>query len=371
MKKVIKKTNNYNYSIQFLRFIFAIFLCLAHTVTVTALANYEQYTKIAPHVFGSFLAVAYFFIMSGFFLTFALKKNVEDFVVSRIIRLWPVLAFSILAMALFGPLHIEHTILRSEDIATLLFLQGTGISQEGNLNGVAWFTCILFWTSLIYFILLKILKKDLLIAIVVSLITILTGTLFILNFSLPIRDIIFGFVSIMMLYGLFCIGIGILASLFNKNILQKYINNISYDKSPGYLKIIFSILEFSILAYLCFFSLIKCNIFPYPANPILPILLFTILMLLFINKIGILSARILNNKLSSFLGNKSYSIYMMQTIVFVIINKMPPPRTTLPNTIFVLIYTTLLYLIIGFMTYYLVEKPAIKLFNKLQEGKSE
>ena len=51
MKKVIKKTNNYNYSIQFLRFIFAIFLCLAHTVTVKALANYEQYTKIAPHVF--------------------------------------------------------------------------------------------------------------------------------------------------------------------------------------------------------------------------------------------------------------------------------------------------------------------------------
>ena len=316
----MEKKKSHNNAIQFLRFLFALFICFGHTLTVTALANYAEYKSLSIHINGSFLAVQYFFILSGFFLIPSLKKNVEDFVKLRIIRLWPAMAFSILVMLLLKPLHIYYTTFHSSDFATLLFLQGTGLSQECGLNGCAWFVCVLFFVSTIYFILMKMVKTNWIMLCIVALVTLVTGSLFISSMSISIRDIIYSFISVMMLWGFYGIGLGILSAKLNEK-LTAVVRLSDFETASVQSKIICSVLEFAALAYICYFSLIDCGI-PYPYNPLLPTVLFIILLLLFVNKAGILSARLLNSSICNRLGNISYNIsyylYIMQHLIFTI-----------------------------------------------------
>lgn len=368
---MIKK--EHNYSIQFLRFLFTMLICYGHLLTVTSLAGFQEYSKYTHYINGCWIAVPFFFIMSGFFLSHSIKKNVEIFVQDRIIRLWPVMAFSIFLFAIFKYFDIFGVGLNSKDFATLLFLQGTGISQTANINGVVWYVCVLFWTSLIYLIYLKIVKRKWLQILSISLIVFVTGYLYVKYMFLPIRDIVFNFVSIMMLDGFSFVGFGILLHYFNEFLNKCLEHKLHFKAAPLILKCIYSFLEIAIFGIICVFTMYNSEIMPYPLNPVLISILFGILFILFVNKSGVLSSFIFNCKYLDFLGNASYSIYVMQITTFAVIYSLSCSHQEFLKThvMLTIILAMILYNLTGYITYFLIEKPTIDLYKKIKGNKNE
>ena len=146
MSQVVKEQNC---SVNFLRFLFTFGICFMHLVC-QVISPYIAY----PLNYGNFAAPSYavelFFIMAGFFLYFN-RKSLEEYISSRIIRLWPLLFFSTIVAGLLRTFHISGQSLSFDDILNCLFLQGTGLMQGGAANGPAWFVGVLFWVSVIYF----------------------------------------------------------------------------------------------------------------------------------------------------------------------------------------------------------------------------
>lgn len=356
----------HNYSIQFLRFLFTMFICYGHLPTVTMLSNIEEYSKLAHYISGCFIAVPFFFIMSGFFLPCSLRKNVETFVQCRILRLWPVMAFSI---AIYGVLKLSNLPvngLNSLDLATILFLQCTGVSQEGNANGVVWFVCVLFWTSLIYFLYLKIIKQKSLQIIFLIIFVLITGFIYVKYMPYKsVRDVVYDFMSIGMLCGLVYVGFGVLLYYLNNNLNKLFGKYLNFKTTLLPLKIIYSVIAISIFAIICVFSLYSSSFMPYPLNPVLISLLFGILFLLFINKSDILSYIIFNHKLFDFLGNTSYSVYVMQSTIFVFIYYfcITYPDFIRTHVSLVLVLSMLLFNFAGYFAYFVIEKPVLKLYK--------
>ena len=361
-----------NYSIQFLRFIFAIVMCFGHALAVTMLAAYSQYDVLKYSIKGCFVSLYFFFVMSGFFLPKALKRSLEEFILDRIIRLWPVLAFSIFITALFRPLKLLNVSFTGYDFATLLFLQGVGVSQEPGLNGVAWFVCVLFWLSIIYLVIIKIIKNNLVNTIIILLIVFISASIYYNSLGITVRGVVHGFMPIFVLNGLFTIGFGVLINQLNKMLNKKNNKWLFYDTTTPFLKIFFSLSEISILlfilVYVCFMG-----VEIHPLLSITTIILFSILLLLFYNKSGFLSAHLLNKPSLDFLGKSSYSIYIMQPVTFCIINAMAYNTTgVLTNNVsIVLVSVMLLYILWGLIAYFLVEKPVQALYKNIKRKNNE
>lgn len=361
--------NKTNYSIQFLRYLFIITICYGHSLLITLLAQYDEYFHLAHYIRGVFIGPIFFFIMGGFFLRRALKKNVEKYIQERIIRLWPTLAFSILVFFILVKCKWYFTGMDYSDVATLLMLQGTGICQACNANGPAWFICVLFWTSIFYFILLKIIKNQKLQVVVVAFITIVSGILYEINMpNMSIRDLLFNFIPMTMLCGITFLGYGILLSFFN-DYISKYIKKYDNNKIA---QIIYSLLEIIPFAFICRFYFYTADIIEkYKYHQLFFILMFSIMFIMFINNAGLLSKKIFNNKIWDLFGKVSFSIYIMQSVMFVVIYHYCLLYLDFFKThVFLILFIIMvLYNLIGFIAYFLVEKPAISLYKKI-EGKN-
>lgn len=361
-----------NYSIQFLRFLFTMLICFAHTITTTYLANFKEYGNISSYIQGSYIVVLFFFVMSGFYMKHSLIKNVEDFVKDRVLRLWPVMAFSIILFAVFKPLHWSENSINALDLATLFFLQGTGVSQDANANGPAWFVCVLFWTSTIYFIYMKIINRKC--TQIISIAILVFFTMFVYIYYLPrvpIRGMIHDCFSLMMLSGFAFVGFGILLSFFDDWLNKKFNNKLSFESTTTVFKIIYTIAELILFMVLCVFMLYKSFI-PYPYNPLLVVILFCVMFLLFTNKSGYLSSVILNTRIWNFLGRGSYSVYIMQNFVFVFVfvyhYAMLYENFVKENIVLTLLIIMLAYHVAGYIACFLVERAVFK-YVKNKGGK--
>ena len=167
MSQVVKEQNC---SVNFLRFLFTFGICFMHLVC-QVISPYIAY----PLNYGNFAAPSYavelFFIMAGFFLYFN-RKSLEEYISSRIIRLWPLLFFSTIVAGLLRTFHISGQSLSFDDILNCLFLQGTGLMQGGAANGPAWFVGVLFWVSVIYFYFKRTLNSKLFITLMTVMVVI-------------------------------------------------------------------------------------------------------------------------------------------------------------------------------------------------------
>ncbi len=361
-----------NYSIQFLRFLFVLAICLGHLLWVTYCATIEGQSLLKFVCRNCFIANEFFFIVSGYFLYFS-AKPVEAFVKERLIRLWPMLAFSIGACGLLRTFHISGQSLNFSDLATLFLLQGTGVSQTPGVNGPAWFICVLFWCSIIFYIMLRIIKRKTTKIITLLLIFIPSFWGFIMNLSVDSRGFVCTFISILMLKGLSLVALGIMLGAaneyLNKSNISKFLN---YDKINSTLKVLYSIIEFTlafvIIRYLFFYTkLPHCN----ELDVVLVIVAFVMMFLMFSNKAGVLSAKILNHKFMDFLGSKAYAIFIMQNFVFLLINndklqQLLKPIETRP--LYIILWLAV-FILVGLVSYYLVEKPVILIYKKLNKEK--
>ena len=353
MNNKIEKLKN----IEFLRFVFIILIVFVHVENQLCL-------KFASDIFPSYfksagLGVEFFFIMSGFFFGLADLNKVSfiTFVKKKILRLWPVVWFSVILYAIlahFIPLPYHRFI----NIYILLGINNVGFTTVYGNNSPAWFVSALFWTLLFYFFLRKHLSKDWM--IFVSTMIMFGG------FAFHIHSAGRPFVNVAYIFnrGLMrafaSIGLGYLLSIIYLKIkptVPKYNNtmlvNLFYTISELYL--------FSFLMYYLSFQQIKS-----PDAYMIYILAFSGLFWLFILKRGYFS-RLLNNRFSEILGKYSYSIFIMQTIVL----DLSQFCLWMPHKEFIIRYPVLNFIlpvvgsiILGIITYHFVEQPAAEFLRK-------
>ena len=368
MEKVQKRQNS---SINFLRFLFTVGICFMHLVCQVITPYIAK-----PLPYNNFGAISFcvemFFIMAGYFLFFS-NNSLKKYILKRIARLWPLLAFSTIIAGILRTFHISMTSLTLGDIWNLLFLQGTGLYQGCATNGPAWFVGVLFWVSLVY-LLLKIKLSDKNLALITSFI--IAISIFLL--WLPKGDIIFtnargyspiggGWISIMMLRGFIAIGLGVLLGIFQKytvsNLKFQHLQNLSKSK------IVFTAIEIILFICLCKNLIFGYNSIKLICLYFISLILFSMMFFLFIGNLGYFSSIILNKKIFNTLGNYSYSIYIMQNVVFYIIDyclKTYPILTFHPY--FVIIISMLLFLSIGIGSYYIVNSITNYLSNLINKN---
>lgn len=354
------------FNIGFIRILFTLeiiyfhLFCQPNTLFAMYPSTFSQYHNLTSH---GYLGVEMFFIMAGFFLFFSTRKNIsfKDFFVNKFVRLWVVPAFALLCfiiLALFGlgDLHIL------QDILHLLLLKNTGLTLELYDNGTAWFVSVLFWVSAFYCYLATLFDKkytNLLFVLLIyfSLVLLVNGTGG--NFC-EHYNMVNSFLNVGMLRGISEIGIGYLLGMTysHRNFESKKINSLQF--------IIYSFLEI-FLGYFCIREIFHHNVLF--SNDLLYVILFTLLFYLFVLRRGIIS-KILDRQIFYNLGCYSYSIYIMQEVVFKVLN-----RTFWQHNTFIVTHpvlsinlSILCCLVIGILVYYLVEKNSKIIFNKIKKG---
>lgn len=298
-------------NIDFLRFLFATFIVILHTFG-NAASNLEGDVKnvTLENVGPMNCCVEFFFIISGFFLmlTFKPSTTMRDFVKTRIIRLSPVMVFTVFIFLIASFWKVTR-FWSMDNIFALFFLSGMHVAAHhspaelGNIHST-WYVSVLFWISLLYFYLLKNWDRKYFNLIVPIIIFI---GMYRWAHNLP-TVCEFGVNR-----GLFGIGLGcMLGELYLK--YKDKIENLNMSKIS---RILITFLEVGVFGYLCFglaFStkdrLVNTDL----------VFLFIILMGLFIIKQGLLS-KMLENKFSVMLGSISYAIFVTHTFLLDVFNK--------------------------------------------------
>lgn len=323
-----------NRSIDFLRFVFSIIIVYYHLIPILAskfpeVANWKNTLIQSKH---GGLVVYIFFFMSGFFFHTKNDKTVFEFVSERIIRLWPVLFFSI--MINFNGI---------PDFFNIFFIERVlGIVSQGSSNPASWYVCVLFWVSVVLYSFIKSFefKKLLPFFLIIAFLEFRLITVYRSHFY---YDTVLCF-TVGILHG----G-GILMGIISRqiwNVIIPIFDNI--DSFFG--KFIFSILEgtlFVSLIYICSFSIRE-----YYA--VQNIMLYTIMIFVFMCNKGLLSK--IFQKIGK-VGDYSYSIYLMQFPTFYYMERLFWNRPLHFNVITYIITSLSICIIVGILTHYIIEKP--------------
>lgn len=354
-------------NIEALRFIFATVIVYYHILHDNLFKFYRDFEQLQVYrdlCLDADLIVELFFIIAGFFLykTYEKYKNDSFFVLglNKFFRLWPVFAFSILCCYI---LHLCNFIGFNgyREFLDLLLMQNNGISK--NFAGINWFVSSLFWAFIFYFILLKNCSKN----ITNSIIAVITYFSYVglvhLGFG---RAVVNDFLSLGVLRGIAGLGLGYLLALFIEN-LSKIKINIKTPKILTY--IIASTVEIYCLGFLLYnFTAHRMSY----RNPMIFVFVFSILLILFVQKKGLLS-NLFDNNISVFLGKYSYSIYIMQQVTFYLMqNSIWENESFVLNHINVcLACSIIISILVGVVTYYLIEKPCINFYkNRIEVNNS-
>ncbi len=135
-----------------IRGILAIMVMLSHMI-----GSFVGWTSIRPFS-GAYLCVVYFFIMSGFVLTYAHSSgSFFKYLLTRFARLWPLHLISTLLMVLIYYYNAKHGYyVSSGDVFStltitknLLFLHGMYWNDFQLINEPSWSISIEFWCSLL------------------------------------------------------------------------------------------------------------------------------------------------------------------------------------------------------------------------------
>lgn len=346
----------YFYNVDFLRFIFSVIIVYFHIFSnIGKFYNNSIVTDTYLHLGkiceNAYLIVDCFFIIAGFFLfrtILANKTNFKQYIINRIARLWPVLAFSFLICVIFFKYKLYTAIINS------LFLQCIGVTLL--YKGINWYISPFFWVSIFYFYILKNFDKKYIHLIIAFCIYFsLVGNINYFDGGTG-RETIKIFFNTGVMRALSGIGIGYFIGYLYENIKDKITYSIKTVKEKC------SFLIVSALEIYCFVFLINNFLFHKISyqNHLIFLIIFSVLFFCFLIKKGLLS-KVLDNKYFAFCGKYAYSIYIMQQISFNILKKtLWKHQIFIDNVPFCLIVSVLLPVIIGILTYYLIEIPAGK-----------
>ncbi len=360
-KPTLKK--EYFYNIDFFRFFFIMAIALSHTKGLLKAYDIPLFNHITAIRY-SHCSVELFFIIGGFFLfyTMNLKYDFYQFVKHKLIRLMPVLLFGLLlfyVLSWFTPLEVS----RYDNIWALFLLQNIGITRHYASVGASWFVSCLFWVSSLFFYAYKNLKKELF-NIILSLSVIFCAAFLAHNRFIGTVNNYDKILNAGMLRAIMSMGLG----YFIWNIYCDKLIKIKNMTIKLFSKLIITALEGYLTVFILQNVLFKSTRYD---NYLLLLLLFSILLVLLLLKQGYIS-EFLNNRFSQFLGKFAYSIMLThETLRDVILKVFNPAHEHFivnhPVLYLVMVFGS--YIIVGILTYYLVEKPAtVYLKNRFERA---
>lgn len=356
-------------NIEFFRFIFAIIIVYLHFIRnlVKIYPQIPLWSSLSDACIGGFCCDL-FFIIAGFFLFFSLEKtqSIFDFILDKIKRLWPVLAFSYLTLSICALFKITK-IHFSDMLLNLLFLQSSGLTLRPGCNIAAWFVSALFIVSVFYAFIAKSLKPKIAI-FTISLCTYLSYSA--ITHATPIthegvRSIYNFALNEGILRGLAGIGCGYLLAIFWKKLNEKMPLILNGENKTNLLmQTIVSVFEISLFALITYVLVFGSEFFQ---NKFVIVVLFLILFILLLLKKGILS-KLLDNNFSVFWGKYAYSIYLMQALYNCVARKYFWKNSVLiiEHPILCIFLNIIGYIVLGVITYHLVEKPCNNILKKIK-----
>lgn len=349
------KTKKY-YNIEFIRFIFAIsivYFHLLHSAMIPYVGNSQVYGMLAEQTKYTKYIVECFFIISGYFLYQTIDRHPEkstlDFAVSRISRLWPVLACSIILSVFINGKSLYAS------LVDLFFLQSSGLATDW--KGLNWYVSAFFVVELFYFILYKCLHNSPKMKLFICLL-VYFGYELNINFTDGEfgRKMIFGMINLGLARAIAGVGLGYLLADVYGMIMKKYResqNTYECKEKKQFWVVSFLEIATFLMLMLDFF----CSDRAYD-NQFIVVLLFPIFFVCLLSRQGIFS-KLTDHKWSGLLGRYAYSVYVMQEVAFGILEK-----TLWKNTGYLERYPALmigvsvmLTFVLGMITYHIIEKP--------------
>lgn len=354
--KIVQRHNN----IELLRFIFAVLIVVFHF----SWGGQYEINRILSGLNRCSVCVDFFFIMSGFFLfnKINLVQSVSDFAIKRFLRLAPLLWMFLIIQFVFS-LFIKNIHFNfGQNILRILLLHDIGFAPiTGGIGAHQhWFISAIFWVSLFYFYLAKVVDKKYL-NLIIWIMTICSLGLYLNYKQFGVgghAEILFNFINIGILRGIFSIGIGyFISNLYNGGFLQKCSRNFF---------MLITVLECYLIGFLINY-LIFTDKLPGKSS-VLYLVSFSTLFYLFLVKQGLIS-NVLNKNFAAKLGTLSYAIYVIHPIVPHILNNIIHSNylRVQHKTIyfFLLVFVAV---VAGVLLHYLFEKPVnVKIKKYLQD----
>jgi peptidoglycan/LPS O-acetylase OafA/YrhL len=286
--------------------------------------------------------------MAGYLLYGSInKKSFKDFFIDKIVRLCPVIWFVVLFGFFWGVLKLEHMIMSS-------FMLGNTLLQFNFAKtGMFWFVCVFFWSSIILYFIINNFDRKKVYFLLIFIIHYISSHRIETNSS---PHTIYPFCLI---YGISMLSLG-------------YFLKIIYEKNKNMLdnKNVVLITFFELLLFFLLF-IGKRNV-AGEKNIVFSFFIFCWLFLLFVYKKGFLS-NFLENEVCSFLGKYSYSIYLTKEGIFNFFNGkewfLTFKKYLLTNYFFDKdlcwqLFYVFLQIMLGVLTYHLVEKPGADWLKK-------
>jgi peptidoglycan/LPS O-acetylase OafA/YrhL len=357
-------------NIEFLRFLLCIAIVLFHPKD-PILKLFENdiplYGQIATNVSWAWISVEAFFMISGFFLFLKtdFTQKFSDFAKKKLIRLMPVVVFMLLfgwITSLFTPTIIFH---RYENIFTLLNIQNVGLTFEYGIFIVSWYVSALFWSMCFYFYLYKILEdKRWFNLITACIIFFCYSFLLHTDFGSNITNMAYVF-NVGTMRAFAGLGIGYFLSMIYKDNIEK-IKTTTLNIWQKLLVTAFEIYILSFTFYHLWLHKMGYN------NKMIIILAFIPIIWLFLIKKGYLT-RLLENNLSVFLGQFTFSIYLTHQYVICMWRHYiceAHRQWVIGHSVLNLVLFFVTVAVFGVVVYYLVEKPVTKYLLKKFQPKS-
>ena len=346
-------------NIEFLRILGCISVILYHFLhcSLRVFPDISIYQFLGNMTTNGNKAVELFFILSGVFfaITYNEKLNIYEFVKKKIIRLYPTLLFGYIIafiLSVFGFIKFKFY----NNVLGLFFLSGTPLSLDFDNLTISWYIGVLFWVLILFFYLKKnFSNKYLNLTIAIGIFISYSILIHIDNGQI---SVVFPFNNIFnagILRGIGGIGVGYFIGEWYKNNVNTIHNNIYNIRT----KLMITLVEALCLGFtiknLIFYNL-KFN------NQIIFVLIFSLTIVLFLLNKGYIS-QILNKDIFMKLAKYTYSLFIMHYLII----KGIKGSLWKHNEIFVythpywnIILTLSIVLIIGILTYHLIEKPATK-----------
>ncbi len=349
-------------NIEALRFLFILSVIACHLDQgITNVVENPIYKNFCAFTHWSWLPVDFFFIISGFFLfaNIDYSQGFLNFAIKKLKRLMPTV-LGVLLITFIVSLLTPFNWIKHENLFTILNIQNVGLTLQNGSIPPSWFVSSLFWGMCFYFYLGKIFSKNVFNFVTACLIFVCYSIFVHVPNSWNIMNYCY-FINMGMVRALAGIGLG----YFVRMLYNDYSEVINLQFNSLKSKIIFSALEiylfFTLFYYLCFHASSYNNV-------LFEVIIFLLLFICFLIHKGILS-KLLENNLSVFLGKFTYSIFLSHYLIkdlwnIYIMNKCQ--HFVIYHPIMNIVSIFVVSIIVGILTYYLIEKPSAKfLRNKL------
>ena len=342
-------------SVRFILSVIIVYFHLLFSNMEAYIGNTDIWVPLRESTRMAWVIVECFLVMGGYFIYVSWSRHkvgVFSFLISRVARLWPVFVFYLIAVGLLHRFRYESILLDA------FFLRNVSVTSL--YGGIVWYIGPFFWGSILLYTILQTFKRRTALLIAAGLIYLF----FALRINIhidelePTTRVFFASSMLRVLAGL---SWGILIGVIKERtfpLLPRPSTKIQFWSRF----VAISICEIGTGTLLLRHFVVGRN----HDNMVTTLILFSVLFLCLVSSGGLLS-RLLSWRPLAYMGRYAYSIYVMQQFAFWLMARAywkshPDIMQNYPE--WSIIVSLACSLLVGVITYHLIEAPAYRLYSK-------